>query len=314
MAFTQSSALPRAAARLTPRNHRSGVIHVKSRHRKRFTVVGNHLAQHARLSATAIGVALYIQSLPDGASVNIKALAAHFPEGQIRMAAALRELEQFGYVERRVVRLDNGRMVTRTYYYEQPGAEAEDPAETRPGRVRPAPVPEPEPVPEAAGEAVEPDREVEEPEPEPEEPDREAEEAEAGTGGPGAAPVALHPATFDLLAGLRGLDPRLLLSERDVLRLAPGLSAWLARGIAPDVIARKLSADLPEPLRNPAGILGYRLTAMLPPPLPAALPVVPVTRPDPFQTCDGCERVFRSKEPGRCRDCSPGEPANASAA
>ncbi|MDX5577909.1 hypothetical protein PV779_60900, partial [Streptomyces sp. ID01-9D] len=23
----------------------------------------------------------------------------------------------------------------------------------------------------------------------------------------------------------------------------------------------------------------------------------------PFQTCDGCERAFRSPTPGRCRDC-----------
>ncbi|MFI5830569.1 helix-turn-helix domain-containing protein [Streptomyces sp. NPDC051578] len=280
-------------------------------------MVGNHLAQHARLSATAIGVALYIQSLPDGAPVGIKALAARFPEGEIRLASALRELERFGYVERRVVRLDSGRMVTRTYYYEQPGAEADEPAEPRPRRVRPAPVPEPVPepgpgsgpgsgpglgpepgpesAPEAAWEAEEPDREAEEPEPEPE--------------GPEPAPVALHPAAFDLLAGLRGLDPRLLLSERDVLRLAPGLSAWLERGIAPDVIAHKLSADLPGPLRNPAGIIGYRLGTMLPPPLPVALPVVQAARPDPFQTCDGCERVFRSKEPGRCRECGPVERA-----
>ncbi|MFD2122708.1 helix-turn-helix domain-containing protein [Streptomyces cirratus] len=271
-------------------------------------MVGNHLAQHAQLSATAIGVALYIQSLPDGASVGIKALAARFPEGEIRLASALRELEQYGYVERRVVRLDSGRMVTQTYYYEQPGAEAEEPAQARPRRVRPVavpvPVPEPEqapePAPEAAWEAEEPDREAEEPDPVAEE--------------PGPDPVALHPATFDLLAGLRGLDPRLLLSERDILRLAPGLSAWLERGIAPDVIARKLSADLPEPLRNPAAIVGYRLTALLPPPLPADPPVVPSARPDPFQTCDGCERVFRSKKPGRCLDCRRREAANSAAA
>ncbi|MFD2122698.1 hypothetical protein ACFSNO_29865 [Streptomyces cirratus] len=130
---------------------------------------------------------------------------------------------------------------------------------------------------------------------------------------PGPDPVALHPATFDLLAGLRGLDPRLLLSERDILRLAPGLSAWLERGIAPDVIARKLSADLPEPLRNPAAIVGYRLTALLPPPLPADPPVVPSARPDPFRpaTAANASSVPRNRPLPRL---SPPRSANSAAA
>ncbi|MGW7101368.1 helix-turn-helix domain-containing protein [Streptomyces sp. NPDC054838] len=303
MALTHSRALPRAAARVTPGNHRSGVIHVKSRHRKRFTVVGNHLAQHAQLSATALGVAVYVQSMRDGAPVGIKVLAAHFPEGEIRLAAALRELEEFGYIERRVVRLDSGRMVTRTYYYEQPGAEAEEPAEPRPRRVRHEPVPEPAAGPRPAPEPEpEPEWEVEEPDPEAEEPDPEAE----------PEPVApLHPAAIGLLAGLRALDPRLLLSERDVLRLAPGLSTWLERGVAPDVIGRKLAADLPDGLRSAAAVLAYRITSLVPPPLPAAPVGRPAARPDPFQTCDGCERAFRAPEPGRCRECPPPEAAAA---
>ncbi|MFF1561208.1 hypothetical protein [Streptomyces sp. NPDC058279] len=134
-----------------------------------------------------------------------------------------------------------------------------------------------------------PDPEAEEPVPEAEEPDI-------------AAP--LHPAALDLLAGLRALDPRLLLSERDILRLAPGASTWLERGIAPAAIARKLVADLPEHIRHPASVLAYRLTAMLPPPLPAAPPEPEkAPAPHPLQNCDSCERAFRAPEPGRCGDC-----------
>lgn len=307
MALTQSSALPRVAARVTSGNHRSGVIHVKSRHRNRFTVVGNHLAQHAGLSATAIGVAVYIQSLRDGAPVGIKALAAHFPEGEIRLASALRELERHGYVERRVVRLDSGRMVTRTYYYEQPGADPDEATPPRQRRVRPVPVPVTEREPELGPEPEpEPDPgPVAEPVWEPEVPDPEAEEPvpEAGEHAPEAA-APLHPAAIDLLAGLPALDPRVLLSERDILRLAPGTSAWLERGIAPEAIARKLTADLPDHIRHPASVPAYRLTAFLPPPIPAVPPEQSnAARPDPLQTCDGCERAFRAQEPGRCRDC-----------
>ncbi|THA48127.1 helix-turn-helix domain-containing protein [Streptomyces sp. A1136] len=301
MAYTQSSAPSRAPSRVAPGNHRSGVIHVKSRHRNRFTVVGNHLAQHAGLSATAIGVAVYIQSLRDGAPVGIKVLAAHFPEGEIRLAAALRELEQCGYVERRTVRLDGGRMVTRTYYYEQPGADPDEATPPRQGRVRPVPVtrrePEPDPKP-APGPVVEPVWEPDVPDPEAEEPVPEAEEQGLEAADP------LHPAAIDLLAGLRALDPRVLLSERDILRLAPGTSTWLERGVAPDAIARKLTVDLPDHIRHPASVLAYRLTAFLPPPVPAVPPEESNrARPDPLQTCDGCERAFRAREPGRCRDC-----------
>lgn len=100
----------------------SGVIHVRHRHDTHFTVVGNHLAQHRALSATAIGLAVHIQSLPDGAAVGIKALAARFPESEYRIAAALRELEQAGYLQRSRLRTSGQRIITRTTYFEHPGA------------------------------------------------------------------------------------------------------------------------------------------------------------------------------------------------
>ncbi|MCF1598946.1 helix-turn-helix domain-containing protein, partial [Streptomyces muensis] len=34
-------------------------------------------------------------------------------------------------------------------------------------------------------------------------------------------------------------------------------------------------------------------------------PAPPPTVHHPFQTCDGCERAFRSPAPGHCRDCRP---------
>ncbi|WP_436842114.1 hypothetical protein [Streptomyces virginiae] len=42
-------------------NRSGGVIHDNSRHTSRFTVIGNHLAQHAELSLLAIGLAVHIQ-------------------------------------------------------------------------------------------------------------------------------------------------------------------------------------------------------------------------------------------------------------
>ncbi|WP_324610537.1 helix-turn-helix domain-containing protein [Streptomyces sp. H036] len=249
-------------------------------------MLGNHLLQHHGLSATAIGLAAHIQSLPEGAPVGVKALAARFPEGEVRIASALRELERYGYLERRRERLTAGRMVTRTYSYNRPAPtplpRAVPPApEPAPG---PPPVPPPTPAPPLA------------PVPEPDAP------AEL------LPPQRLHPGAADLLAGLRRHDPRLLLAERDVRRLAPSVSAWLERGVDPDAVGRILSSGLPEDMRRPASVLAYRLTALLPPHLPPAPPPSAARRPrrpDPLQNCDGCDRAFRAPAPGRCGDCPP---------
>ncbi|WP_246103233.1 GntR family transcriptional regulator [Streptomyces piniterrae] len=186
----------------------SGVIHIRARQTSHFTVLANRLAQRAG-SAVTVGVAAYIMSLPDGASITIQALCAHFAEGKITIAEALRELEDEGWLERRVVRGPHGRIITRTFAYDLPGAagdmadgEAGADGETAsngeagtdggagahdvarasepPRTPRPARAPEPETTPESAPDTA--------PEPDPE------------------------PQAVDLLARLHHRDRRLLLS------------------------------------------------------------------------------------------------------
>lgn len=100
-----------------------------------------------------------------------------------------------------------------------------------------------------------------------------------------------------LLAGLRASAPLFVLSEADVERLTPGVAAWLERGMRPDAVRAALTDDPPMPLRHPAKLVRHRLIALLPPPLPTAVPVVPL------QDCDACERAFRSPVPGCCGEC-----------
>ncbi|CAM5694834.1 hypothetical protein SCALM49S_02788 [Streptomyces californicus] len=57
-----------------------GVVHITLPHTDRFTVVGNHLAQHPELSLAAIGLAVRIQSLPRGTDISVKTLAAQCRE------------------------------------------------------------------------------------------------------------------------------------------------------------------------------------------------------------------------------------------
>ncbi|WP_448701334.1 hypothetical protein [Streptomyces avidinii] len=249
----------------------AGVIHFRHRHTDRFTVVGNHLAQHPQLSAVAIGLAVYIQSVPDGVSVTAKALTLRFREGEITIRRALNELEEAGYLERRRISLGGGRFATRTLAYDKPGCAAVPSAVLAPQQVAaPQAQPEPEPVPSA-------------------------------TTGPAG----------DLLARLRTVDARLILSVRDVQRLTPAVEEWLARHASPEQITRTLTANLPPapvPIHHPPRFLEHRLTTLLPPPLPVSAPEPQRPRPAPLITCDECERAFRSHVPDAlCADCGPGK-------
>ncbi|MFF7011301.1 hypothetical protein ACFY9Y_16455 [Streptomyces fimicarius] len=322
-------ALTRALTQVPGPLPSSGVIHVVIPHTGRFTIVGNHLAQHAELSLTAIGIGVHIQSLPAGSKVGIKALAARFPEDETKIASALRELENHGYLHRPRMRLANGWVVTRTVFCNQPGAvvgptvrgTAPAPAPTvvreptavpEPGHVRePTPVPEPghvpglTPVPEPIT--------APEPIPLPEGPHAPARlparTAPKQPRRPLPHPRALSPelrqtaSTF--LADLRRHAEELVLSEEAVEELVPGVAAWLERDTTTDTLRHTLTADLPKPLKHPARLLRHRLTALLPPPLPGIHNLAPSRRAPvtPFQTCDGCERAFRSHHPGHCRDC-----------
>ncbi|MEU7414043.1 helix-turn-helix domain-containing protein [Streptomyces sp. NPDC042638] len=305
MGIRNPSVPPHAQARVAGNKHPNrrpgtahrtgGLQHDNTRHATRFTVIGNHLAQHRELSLLAIGLGTHLQSLPQGAAADIKTLAVRFPEGATRIAAALRELEAHGHLRRERHRTATGRIVTRTISCNQPAA-----ARPRPeGRDRPEPRATAAPQ---RGEACE---------------DSRTRHTRAARGeraprkplpavpGPAYAAPALLEAATGLLADLHRHDPRLLLSARDTAHLAPGVAAWLERDVAPAAVRRALTADLPpEGVRRPAALLAHCLAAQLPPPPPFRAPGAPRPPRYPMRNCDGCDRGFRSPDAGtRCRDC-----------
>ncbi|CAM5609994.1 hypothetical protein SALBM311S_05954 [Streptomyces alboniger] len=302
MADSQSNAHLRADAGAPT----TGVIHVRTRLTADFTVISNALAQR-RGSAVTVGVAVYILSLPTGTPVSIAALCEHFTEGEILISRALRELEAAGYLERRRERLSTGQIRTRTYFYDVPGGgpdrdtdpsgPPEPPKPRRPRKQRAAATPTtaspsaPTPAPAPARETV-----------------------HAPAQSEAEKPISLvdaDPQAVAVLTALRRVDPRLILSAQEAARLAPAVTQWLAAGVEASQITELLTTRLPDRLLGrPAGILAFRLRETplpLPLPLPAPLPSeYPGERPAavlPFQTCDGCERAFRSPAPGHCRDC-----------
>ncbi|WP_405531729.1 helix-turn-helix domain-containing protein [Streptomyces avidinii] len=288
MADQQLSAPPRAS---------SGIRHINHDHRRGYVKIGNHLAQHRELSMTAIGLATHIQSLPTGCKVTIKALAERFPEGEVRIAAALRELEVHGYLARFQERLPSGRVVTCTVSYNNPPARSAEAAR----EPQSSPDPEPDPAPG-------PDPET----------DTAPEPAQAPADVPADVPEVELQAR-QLPARLRLRDPRLVLSERDTVRLAPAAAVWLERGLVPGAVTAALTRALPSAaIHSPAALLAHRLRAQLPPRIPdpwvAAHPVPPDREVHPLRSCEECDRAFRSPAPGRCRSCAPPPAAVATAA
>ncbi|MDX3504848.1 hypothetical protein PV689_23265 [Streptomyces sp. ATCC51928] len=262
----------------------AGVVHINIRLTDGYTIISNRLSQHRGMSLLAIGLGTHIQSLPDGRRVGVKALAAVFPESEVRIAAALRELERHGFLRRTRERGCGGRFATRTESYNHPEAAARV-------AVRALPETETETVTVPVTEAV--------PAPVP----RLVPPPTAPKPPPRPLPVPCEPSAAlsaeaaRLLAGLHLGAPLFGLSGADVERLTPGVAAWLERGMRPEAVRAALTDDPPVPLRHPAKLLRHRLIALLPPPRPAAVPVVPL------QTCDDCDRAFRSSAPGCCGGC-----------
>lgn len=122
-----------------------------------------------------------------------------------------------------------------------------------------------------------------------------------------------HREAAELLARLRLRDPRLMLSERDVARLAPSLTGWLKLGLSPAATSATLAGCLPDgPIRSPGALLAYRLRELRPPRL-SERPVGVRPPKDreilPFQTCDDCDRAFRAASPGHCAPCTAAKAA-----
>ncbi|WP_439943343.1 helix-turn-helix domain-containing protein [Streptomyces sp. BBFR115] len=273
---------PPARANSRPHRHGFGVTHDNTRHTTRFTVIGNHLAQHPELSLVAIALAVHIQSLPANAPVDIKTLAARFPEGRTRIAAGLRELEAHGYLRRVREHTPTGRIVTRTISCNQPKAAVRRHEPTR----RETPTEGSDDSPRPRTRTPRKKRPLP-PVPQPVQP----------------SPGLLRTAA-DLLATLHRHDPRLLLSACDTAHLAPGVAAWLQRDVEPAAVRRALTTGLPpEGPRLPAALLAHRLAAQLPPPPPFRAPAAPPPVRHPLQNCDTCDRAFRAAEPGHCADC-----------
>ncbi|GAB3107785.1 hypothetical protein GCM10027160_04880 [Streptomyces calidiresistens] len=123
-----------------------GVCHLHARHTENYIVLTNELITRATIGLT-VAMGLYIMWAPEGTSVTIESLCARWREGRTLMSRALRELEEIGFLERRVEQGPDGRLTTRTIIHHRPRDLEFPPVGTAPSRPRTSRRPDPLAVP-----------------------------------------------------------------------------------------------------------------------------------------------------------------------
>ena len=87
-----------------------------------FTVLTNEVLRDQRLSFRARGILASILSRPDNWRSNAESLARETTEGRSALLTALKELENFGYLERKKHQDEFGHWRTESIIYDQPNS------------------------------------------------------------------------------------------------------------------------------------------------------------------------------------------------
>lgn len=113
---------------------------IRVENNKNYTVMSNVHLRDKALSLKAKGLLSLILSLPDDWQYNVKGLAAISKEGRSGITSALQELEAAGYLERRQLRGEHGKLAQVEYVvFEAPRPPlAENPATAKPATADPA--------------------------------------------------------------------------------------------------------------------------------------------------------------------------------
>lgn len=97
---------------------------VRSRRKTNFTVMSNVGLRDERLSFKARGVLAYLLSMPDNWKVSDRHLATIGPDGRHLVQAALKELEECGYLVRERRHTKGGTFIWDSVIYDEPQDES----------------------------------------------------------------------------------------------------------------------------------------------------------------------------------------------
>lgn len=85
-----------------------------------YVQIENDVARSPNLSLKAAGLLLHILSLPNGAPIGSRVIAASRPDGRTAILSAFRELREAGHVVQEKVQRPNGQWVTISHVFECP--------------------------------------------------------------------------------------------------------------------------------------------------------------------------------------------------
>ncbi|MEU9089816.1 MarR family transcriptional regulator [Streptomyces sp. NPDC048428] len=257
-------------------------------------------------------IAGYVDTLPEGAAMNIKSLAKSQPlYGQMAVGSALRALGVAGHLRQARCAVGDGdtlRWVTRTFW----SRTARDNEwwntflTTEASRRLPQPVvasatPPPPWVPAApAAPAAPEDHAPEQRSPAPALPPQRTGQSQGAASGDSSL-------AYLALTRLGPADQRLGLSEDDCRALEELAAEWFARGVDADYLVHTLTAGLPAAVDSPLGFVRKRLIAKLPPRRHAAATPAPPGTPAPrlMVECTDCGAPGKAEafRDGLCAPC-----------
>ncbi|MYS79726.1 hypothetical protein [Embleya scabrispora] len=268
---------------------------VRAEHKRDFVQVTNSLARDDRLEYGARGLAEELLSRRHVATYDSRAIAAKCRrEGRSTIRRYFAQLQEHGYLRRRTVRDERGRLITQTVLCEDPNAAdpfaeldaaaaregekrlvaptARIPATGRPAAARWVGKPPDTHMPNTCGESLST-------------PLPTTRTCARG------APERASPADRDpldsfvfpehieqagqLLGELRLDAPRLTLGARDIDYLTPLAAEWLARGVPYHRVVYALTCGLPDRIAAPARLVEHRLSTKIPPADPDYTPPWP---------------------------------------
>ncbi|MBT2609917.1 hypothetical protein J7I97_16955 [Streptomyces sp. ISL-87] len=271
----------------------------RTRHTRAYVQIPNEIARHGSLSLEAVGLLTRLLSLPDANGATVERVTAAVPNGRRSVGNAMNELIGAGYVKRaRLQDPESGRWVTVTSVTDSPTDHMPTvglPSDQAVGGSPKGVIPKGNDLlPEAA---AEPDGS------ESEQQQQEEGEVSSLDNKPSDTADAVTGRAAACLSRLRDFEPRLRLSTKEVLRLAPLAAEWLADGLHEMEVIRELTKSLPASLESAVALCTYRLNNQKPekpePRVPAAAPAT-----DERASCPDCHVKFPLGHPGGlCRPC-----------
>ena len=265
------------------------LVHDNTRHTTRFTVIGNHLAQHPELSLLAIGLGRTPPVAPHRRPRRHQDPHRPLPRGLRPVSpppCASSKPTATSAAPANAV--PGGRIVTRTVSCNQPGRRTGHEVASEHARSVPEPAPPAHPAPGIQ---------------------RRLHPASRSPPYPHPVLFLPHPPPNRHRPPRRtsvATTPASSSPPRDVRPPRPRRRRLVERDLSPTAVRacphqRTSRPKAPAPSSRPPGPPPRRAA-----PTSAAVPQPPRRHPDvrqPFQTCHGCDRAFRSPAPGHCRDC-----------